>query len=91
MKKKDISKIPKGHYCYDKKGKCPYWSIKKGLPEQYNGYCSYLEKSDLDINFDTELSDPKTGKIISKVGEMPPFPVGLLWDQCKECDINNEE
>ena len=42
------NKIPKGMYCYDDNGYCPYWSEDKSLPEQENGYCAYLHKSDHD-------------------------------------------
>lgn len=38
--------IPKGMYCYDTKGKCPYWSINREKPTQLNGYCSYLGRGD---------------------------------------------
>lgn len=36
------------------------------MPEQENGYCSYLQKGDWDLS------------------------LGLLWDQVKECGINEE-
>jgi hypothetical protein len=35
---KDKSVIPKGYFCYDENGVCPYWSIKEDLPEQENGF-----------------------------------------------------
>lgn len=60
---KDPSLIPKGMYCYDDKGRCPYWQHK---PDDY--YCDFLEQSDEDM-----------------------FPFGLLFDQCKECGINEED
>ena len=47
-KMKDQSKIPKGFYCYDTNGVCPYWSLNKNKPHQENGYCSYLEQGDWD-------------------------------------------
>lgn len=90
---KDISIIPKGDYCYayidTKYMKCPYWSIIKELPEQENGYCSYLEKSDYDLNEDKGIAEWK-----NKDGEVTmitqPHEIGLslLWDQCKECGLN---
>ena len=43
-KMKDQSKIPKGFYCYDTNGVCPYWSINKNKSYQNNGYCSYLKQ-----------------------------------------------
>ena len=56
--------IPKGMYCYDKDGICPFWRKNKLYPEQLDGYCHLLKKGDWEIKG------------------------GLLWDQCKECEIN---
>jgi len=86
--KKDTSVIPKGYYCYsyDKNGNqvnCPYWRVIKDRTEQENGWCDYLGEGDLEINQDTEQYDPKTGEVSE-----PVIPVGLLWDQVKECNIN---
>ena len=39
-------KIPKGIYCYDKNGPCPYWSANPNKPEQECGHCSYLDWGD---------------------------------------------
>lgn len=79
--KKDKSLIPYGQYCYSSNKLCPYWSIKNNLPEQMNGYCSYLEKSDRDLH--NEYIENIDNKNI-------PFSLSLLWDQCKECGINEE-
>lgn len=92
--KKDESLIPKGPYCYTYVGDmykiCPYWDSKKDLPEQANGYCHFLEKSDMDLAEETEFTDMKTGEK-SKGMELPiGIGTGLLWDQCKECGINDE-
>jgi len=46
MKSKTV--IPKGFYCYDEYGTCPYWSLNSGREEQNNGYCSYLKEGDWD-------------------------------------------
>lgn len=59
------SRIPRGVYCYNEKGRCPYWDMKPELPHQASGYCHYLSAGDDDAGGTT-----------------------LLWDQCKECDIN---
>ena len=86
--KLDISVIPNGCYCYDRNGVCPYWSIKKGLPEQENGYCKYLNKSDFQINEElgpTELYDIKTEESIVIPAHV--IPISLLWDQVKECHL----
>lgn len=62
----DESNIPKGLYCYDHNGICPYWSISRLHESQNNGYCSFLKRGDWEVDF------------------------GLLWDQVKECNINND-
>lgn len=58
--------IPKGIYCYDDKGVCPYWDLIEEKPDQENGFCNYLN-----------LGDGDEGIL-------------LLWDQVKECGINDE-
>ena len=92
MENKDTSVIPEGPYCYTfKNGEfqiCPYWSKIPEVPEQYSGYCSFLEKGDLDIEKLQEFVDMQTGEYTK--GEDLPFPTSLLWDQCKECGINDE-
>jgi len=60
-------KIPKGIYCYDENGQCPYWQKLENANEP-EAYCHYLEMSDGDIE-NRRLSS-------------------LLWDQCKECGVN---
>ena len=90
---KDTSVIPQGPYCYtyDEDGTyrpCPYYDTVDGAPEQYDGYCHYLEKGDLDLEQEMELTDMETGETTK--GSDLPFPVSLLWDQCKECGINDE-
>ena len=85
---KDKSIIPRGPYCYDENGDCPYWSLDKDRPRQRNGYCAYLGKGDWDLNEERVWIDPKGNEISGKeIG----LPLSLLWDQCKECGINEEE
>ena len=60
--------IPKGCYCYDENGLCPFWDKMESMPEQQNGYCHWLQSGDFEED-----------------GTM------LLWDQCKECGINDYE
>ncbi len=43
---KDKSLIPKGVYCYDEKGTCPYWDLREDKPDQDNGYCNFLKCGD---------------------------------------------
>ncbi len=66
-KMKSIGKIPKGLYCYDENGTCPYWSFELDKPKQENGYCAYL-----------------------KIGDWESDGIGLLWDQVKFCEINED-
>lgn len=42
----DKSKIPRGIYCYDENGTCPYWGYNPTKPKQESGYCEYLEYGD---------------------------------------------
>lgn len=99
MKKKDKTLIPFGDYCYTiKNGKqinCPYWSLREDKPEQANGYCSFLEKGDWELNPINNKqikiirsADPeKIGKSVTEVlGE--DWPTSLLFDQIKECGEN---
>ena len=83
---KDISCIPKGCYCYDEKCACPYWDLLDDLPKQYNGYCAFLGKSDLDLARERDMINDRTGEVVKGIDL--PFPTSLLWDQCKECGIN---
>ncbi len=96
---KDKAVIPQGLYCYTIKDNrqvtCPYWSMRKNRPPQQNGYCSYLEKGDWELYLedDYKITYHKLGKtemvkgkdILEETGTL-----GLLWDQCKECGINDE-
>ncbi len=113
MNKKDESVIPKGYYChgklvpkdgggFDTPNLCPYWSCDPNKPEQENGYCSFLEKSDSDLNAEANArggviykrkKDGTMERIEYRPNEVPfPFDkTSLLWDQCKECGINMED
>ena len=88
---KDTSVIPEGLYCYtyDKNGEykpCPYHKTIETRPGQYNGWCDFLEKGDIENAQEMTLINEKTGEEIQ--GNDAPFPVSLLWDGCKECGIN---
>lgn len=89
-----------GSYKFNIK-QCPFWDIDKDLPKQMNGYCHYLEKSDMDmmnevvehgIDVWSKESD-KTVHLNKKEIMEQNFPIegfSLLWDSCKECGINTE-
>jgi len=38
--------IPWGDYCYDSKGRCPYWDMAENKEEQNDGFCWFLGKGD---------------------------------------------
>jgi hypothetical protein len=38
--------IPKGCYCYDENGVCPFWWSLSDFEEQSDGYCTLMEKGD---------------------------------------------
>jgi len=78
--------IPVGFYCYDDTGICPFWDLVEDADNQECGYCHLLETGDIDINSGRVLIDRETGETIT--GDSMGIPIGLLWDQCKECNIN---
>lgn len=94
---KDISVIPRGDYCYSIVGHngvkmqvkyCPYWSLSKEHEAQNNGYCSFLEKGDWELNKEKvwgSASNAKNFQSAEKIG----LPMSLLWDAVKECGINH--
>ncbi len=85
------NKIPKGHYCYDEKGTCPYWSSKDDLPEQENGHCSFLNKSDYELNEERgEMKWFNQKGEVSQITRPHEIPSSLLWDMVKECGENIE-
>ena len=105
MNKKDTSVIPKGPYCHNENGDCPYWKLltPEEMSEEYQtyadhfevengygrGYCAFLEKNDYDIAKGKTLINEETDEEIP--GLDLPFASSLLWDQCKECGINTED
>ena len=85
--------IPRGYYCDG----CPFHFIDKSGQEQANGYCSYLGKTDIQINSgypemieieQRQADGTYTKKLFSKYDK--PFfnSFSLLWDGCKECGVN---
>lgn len=81
--------IPKGMYCYDKNGNCPLWDCDEELPNQMNGYCHYLEKGDMTLTDEAVVTDNDGNVLTDEQKWELPFGFGLLWDQCKECDLND--
>jgi hypothetical protein len=89
--------IPDGFYCYtrvkDKYVACPFYSKKSERHHQENGYCSYLEKGDWDINesYPSLLEIQQRQEDGTMKNVMIPrekfFPLSLLWDGVKECSV----
>jgi hypothetical protein len=84
--------IPKGIYCYNRNKLCPYWSLNKDHEYQNNGYCSLLKSGDWETSKEKghwriRQSDGSYKEVIASGEEMGLF-TGLLWDQVKECGIN---
>ena len=75
--------IPKGVYCDG----CPFHFRDWSRPEQENGYCSYLGKSDWDLNEERGDIDWHDGD--GNVTRTAPheMPMSLLWGGCKECGV----
>jgi hypothetical protein len=87
-KRKNKSKIPKGFYCYDKNGICPYWSKDLNLPEQENGCCSFLKTNDFKENEKQGIVVWKDKNGNETKTEPHDIPISLLWNQVKECGEN---
>ena len=39
-------RIPKGMYCYRSFEVCPFWNKDLNKPNQFDGYCTFLNESD---------------------------------------------
>jgi len=71
-------RIPKGCYCYDENGLCPFWRLDENQPYQRNGYCEYLQRGDWEAEIPDDFPDG-----------FPLSALSLLWDQVKECGVND--
>lgn len=110
--KEVLDLIPDGYYCHGDyvtnkilrllfKKKyvyvCPFWYRIKDLPEQENGYCALLAKSDYEMNREnhdlimTRFVNGKRKRTLIHCGKHNPSFMSLLWDKCKECDLKTEE
>lgn len=92
MTRKINPNIPYGIYCYDKNGICPHWSSLDNFPSQENGYCSFLRKSDWDLNEEEgKIEWTNSHGMITKITQPHEIGISLLWDQVKMCSENLEE
>jgi len=49
---KGESVVPRGMYCYDGRGNCPYWDKAENAQNQVNGFCWLMGKGDWDEDMD---------------------------------------
>jgi len=77
--------IPHGPYCYDNKGRCPYFTIKF-INNIGITWCKYLNLGDLGNITDNEFKNLKQFHNNEDVNKL--YPLSVLWDQVKECNIN---
>ena len=92
--------IPRGYYCTG----CPFHFVDSGKLEHESGYCSYLGKSDEDLNdeFSTpwievkqrdgamkRFNGPFTATELYDQFGIPLNDHSLLWDGCKECGVKD--
>jgi len=69
--------VPQGVYCYDGKGCCPHW--------RRDGQWVYCELLKI-ANEPADAPEPT-------VPHAPGYehqPMALLWDQVKECGVNDD-
>jgi len=105
LRKRPKDVVPRGCYCYTRRPErdtnrtigvdtCPFWDIDEGRPAQENGYCHLLQAGDWENREPSPLlycSPEFTKETGLKAGDMVEGSFGLVWDQCKECGVNDEE
>ena len=84
-KREILNNIPEGHYCYDERGNCPYWSLREDRDAQEDGWCSILNKGDIELGEGKVVKEYIDGQWITVSEPVSWLSYGLLWDQCKEC------
>ena len=85
----DEKVIPEGEYCYDENGNCPYFSHEE-VGRAKITFCKFLNKGCIGNVSDEEFDYFKYFHNTSKDEDIwELYPLDLLWDQVKECGINN--
>ncbi len=77
-------------YCHtdgDSNDVCPYWSLRDDLPKNENGYCSFLGKSDWDLNEEqgTVKVTNKNHKSVTQENTHI-FHVSMLFEKLRGCE-----
>jgi uncharacterized protein YqeY len=89
----DKSKIPSGMYCYSKENgtyrPCPYWKniTDSKVPDII--WCEVMQRGDTS-NLDENSFNKLVDAYESEDAVYEKYPYTMLWDQNKECGINDE-
>jgi len=95
----DKTIIPPGMYCYNEHGNCPYGTTMilhdKIGPIEFD-YCLFLKQGSMpnegwdnnEFERIQKLLNQTEDELWAEDGLLGP---DLLWDQCKECGINNDD
>lgn len=70
-----VRKIPKGIYCYDEHGRCPYWSVVHEHVSMFDNYepvayCSFIGKDDRELGGGLLWDQCKECGIKDDIGEL---------------------
>jgi hypothetical protein len=94
----DKNKIPYGAYCYGRGGrndKCPYWEFVgvKKIYENSKENCEFYSICDNNEKCGTSLGTTCEASVIrcNYLDLLDETEETLLWDQVKECGINEPE
>jgi len=83
------SLIPENtNYCNKKGDICPFLCKIVGISNVENGYCSYLDKTDFELNEENGIVFWKTteGKVFATTGPHE-IPCSTLWNGIKMCKV----
>lgn len=84
--------VPKGCYCYDDKGSCPFNSSKYIQTEDgvvRLDHCLYLDATDCHCS-DEDFEKLKKHFNCTDEEIWNKFDLDLLWDECKCCNLNDD-
>jgi len=93
------SLVPVGDYCYSYQSReegdeslypkialCPFWDRSDEQEKQEAGFCHLLQHGDCEFNDSKIYVNCRTRE--SRTANEIGISLSLLWDQCKECNVN---
>lgn len=80
MTEKNMLNIPAGMYCYDDNGICPYWSLNKNMHHDFNGYCSFLDKGDWQLDNSNLFDQCKQCNVFTDINEFDYNIHGIIYE-----------